>query len=71
MQPHEKGHTTIVTSTNNTTVLLDTPEGKKAYKYTAVMGQESSQQDVFNECKVNEMIDSALEGYSATIFAYG
>ena len=52
-------------------MLLDSSEGKKAYKYTAVLGQEASQQDVFNECRVNEMIDSALEGYSATIFAYG
>ena len=27
--------------------------------------------EVFQKCGVNELIDSALEGYSATIFAYG
>jgi chromosomal replication initiation ATPase DnaA len=27
--------------------------------------------EVFSKCGVNELIDSALEGYSATIFAYG
>jgi kinesin family protein 12 len=35
------------------------------------MGEESSQIEVFNDCQINEMVDSALEGYSATIFAYG
>jgi Cdc6-like AAA superfamily ATPase len=27
--------------------------------------------DVFQKCGVHELIDSALEGYSTTIFAYG
>ena len=26
---------------------------------------------MFSTCNVNELIDSALDGYSATIFAYG
>jgi len=27
--------------------------------------------DVFKKCGVNELIDSALEGYATTILAYG
>ena len=27
--------------------------------------------ELFSKCGVNELIDSALEGYAATIFAYG
>jgi hypothetical protein len=27
--------------------------------------------EVFSKCGVNELIDSALEGYATTIFAYG
>jgi len=36
-----------------------------------VLNNETGQQDVFRCCSVNELIDSALDGYSATIFAYG
>ena len=35
------------------------------------MAQDTSQQQVFEKCGVNELIDSALEGYATTIFAYG
>jgi Cdc6-like AAA superfamily ATPase len=27
--------------------------------------------EVFSACGVNEILDSALDGYSATVFAYG
>ncbi|KAJ3205063.1 Kinesin- protein 12 [Dinochytrium kinnereticum] len=39
--------------------------------FNKVCPQESKQEDVFEECKVPEMIMQALEGYSATIFAFG
>jgi hypothetical protein len=35
------------------------------------MDENTRQADVFSRCKVNELIDSSLDGYSATIFAYG
>jgi len=36
-----------------------------------VLDESVRQGDVFSSCRVNEMINSALDGYSATIFAYG
>ena len=36
-----------------------------------MLNEGTRQHDVFSCCSVNELIDSALDGYSATIFAYG
>jgi kinesin family member 12 len=33
--------------------------------------ETTSQENVFENCNINDFIDSAMEGYSATIFAYG
>ncbi len=52
-------------------VLLNMKAGTKGYRFNAVLDDRTSQAEVFNMCGVNELIDSSLEGYSATIFAYG
>lgn len=43
----------------------------KQFTFNAVLNENTRQGDVFSCCSVNELIDSALDGYSATIFAYG
>ena len=43
----------------------------KQYTFNAVIGEKSQQMDVFQMCGVHELINSALDGYAATIFAYG
>jgi len=35
------------------------------------MDENTRQSEVFSRCGVNSLIESALDGYSATIFAYG
>jgi len=45
--------------------------GTKSFRFNAVLDEKTKQSEVFNMCGVHELIDSALEGYSATIFAYG
>jgi Cdc6-like AAA superfamily ATPase len=35
------------------------------------MDESTRQSEVFARCGVNSLIESALDGYSATIFAYG
>lgn len=42
-QPHEAGHKKIVDSEDNTKVTLATPEGRKAYKFNAVIDENASQ----------------------------
>jgi len=59
-------------NSNGTTLICQFPNGDdKQFKFTAALDETTRQNEVFTKCKVNELIDSALDGYSATIFAYG
>jgi len=42
-----------------------------AYQFERCFGQETTQEELFEGCGVKEMLDHVLEGYSATVFAYG
>jgi len=33
--------------------------------------EKTNQNDVFNKCGVGQLLESVLDGYSATLFAYG
>ena len=53
-------------------LVLTVPGGQpKQFRFNAVLNENAGQADVFTFCNVNELIDSALDGFSATIFAYG
>ncbi|CAJ1422771.1 unnamed protein product, partial [Effrenium voratum] len=41
----------------------------RRFDFDAVFGAESCQQEVFSDCK--DLVQSALDGYNVTIFAYG
>jgi len=43
----------------------------KQFRFNAVLPEKTTQIEVFQKCGVNELIDSALEGYATTIIAYG
>jgi kinesin family protein 4/21/27 len=43
----------------------------KEYTYDKVLGPACSQQQVFDMCNISELIDKVVEGYHATVFAYG
>jgi hypothetical protein len=42
---------------------------REVYSYDAVFGPNSTQVEVFNECR--SLVQSAFDGYNATIFTYG
>ena len=44
---------------------------RRSYTYNLVFGPDATQEDLFYNCSINKLIDSALDGYSVTIFAYG
>ena len=75
MQPHEtqRNDDAVVQCVDATTLVLKQAGGQqpKQFTFNAVLNEGTRQGDVFNCCSVNELIDSALDGYSATIFAYG
>ena len=43
----------------------------KMYWYNKALDEACKQDIVFEECGVHDLIQSALDGYAATIFAYG
>eukprot|EP00898_Chlorokybus_atmophyticus_P001496 jgi/Chlat1/2347/Chrsp17S02806 len=43
----------------------------RAWRFDACFGGEASQEEVFRESGVPELVDAALDGYSATVFAFG
>ncbi|XP_048836803.1 kinesin-like protein KIF12 isoform X2 [Brienomyrus brachyistius] len=44
---------------------------EKAFSFDVVLGPQSSQQDVFEECGIKKLIDMAIVGFSCTVFAFG
>ena len=39
------------------------------YNFTNVLGPESTQEDVFEHGKINEMVHRVIQGFNSTIFA--
>jgi kinesin family protein 3/17 len=45
-------------------------EPPKDYTFDAVFGPDSQQKDIYDMC-IADAVDSVLNGYNATVFAYG
>ena len=43
----------------------------KHYRFNRVVDERSNQTEVFHQCNITKLLDSALDGYAATLFAYG
>jgi len=56
---------------NDTTVQLSTKGGIKHFAFNTSFAEKSNQQEVFNKCGISNLLDSVLDGYSATVLAYG
>ena len=70
----EKGSYSVTNIDNkNNSVELKCPDTKvplKNFAYDSVYDCDSLQQDVYNECAF-PLVESVIEGYNGTIFAYG
>lgn len=44
---------------------------KRCFNFDYVFDESSGQENVYDECNIDSMIDKALKGYHSTIFAYG
>lgn len=44
---------------------------QKGFKFDTILDPYDSQADVFHKCRVHHIVDKVLEGFNATIFAYG
>ena len=52
-----------------TTIFGGTEETTRLFQYDSCFGPATTQQDIFDEC--SGMMESALDGYNACVFAYG
>lgn len=43
----------------------------KHFKYNYVLDEKTNQPECFLNCNIGDLLESALDGYSATLFAYG
>ena len=73
MNLQEKGRNDImcIEPTSPTQLIFTNKNNRRSYNYNLVFGPNSTQEDIFFNCSINKLIDSALDGYSVTIFAYG
>ena len=55
----------------NKEIFISEDSSKRAFHFDHLFGQDASQEDVYKGCKIDSMIDRAIEGYHSTIFAYG
>ena len=71
LQEKSRNDAACIEAVSNEQLILTHKSLRRSYTFNLVFGQESSQEDVFFNCSMDKLIDSALDGYSVTIFAYG
>lgn len=59
----------MVQVNTNTTLAVESPQGKKIFIFDRVFGQDTTQQSVWDY--LHESVDSFLQGYNVSILAYG
>jgi hypothetical protein len=71
LQEKSRNDQSCIEAVNNEQLILSHKNLHRTYTFNIVFSPESSQEDVFFNCSIDKLIDSALDGYSVTIFAYG
>ena len=73
MNLQEKGRNDMncIEPVSSNQLIFSNKNMRRSYTYNLVFGPESTQEDIFYNCSINKLIDSALDGYSVTVFAYG
>lgn len=72
--PHEtgsEGAASVRLDASQSQVRVVEQAGEKSFAFDAIVGPTSSQADVYNTGAVGDLVQSALAGFQATIFAYG
>ena len=71
LQEKSRNDTSCIEPVSNEQLILSHKNLRRSYTFNIVFSPESSQEDIFFNCSIDKLIDSALDGYSVTIFAYG
>jgi hypothetical protein len=65
------GTSSCIEVANPQSLNLHLKNGTRQYTFHHILDERTSQAQVFMETGISTLLDSALEGYSATVFAYG
>ena len=71
LQEKSRNDTSCIEPVSGEQLILSHKNLRRSYTFNLVFSPESSQEDIFFNCSIDKLIDSALDGYSVTIFAYG
>ena len=71
LQEKSRNDSSCIEPVSGEQLILSHKNLRRSYTFNLVFAPESSQEDVFFNCSIDKLIDSALDGYSVTIFAYG
>ena len=71
IQEKSRNDTSCIEPVSGEQLIFSHKNLRRNYTFNLVFGPDSSQEDVFFNCSIDKLIDSALDGYSVTIFAYG
>ena len=75
-----RGDRKVLNMLDDTTLEISSSQGStrdtgsgihKRFRFDRCLGADCSQENFFNECGIQQLLDSALDGYAATVFAYG
>lgn len=70
----ERGDKNIIKLPENSSgaVWIDNSFGQiKPFTFNAAFGEETTQEEMFEQCGIKHLVEMAVEGYSCTAFAYG
>ncbi|KXJ97060.1 hypothetical protein Micbo1qcDRAFT_155816, partial [Microdochium bolleyi] len=59
----------MVQTTSNTSLAIDSPQGKKIFVFDRVFSSETQQDGVWEY--LSESINAFLQGYNVSVLAYG
>ena len=71
LQEKGRNDTKCITVMSNDQLVFINKNIRRNYTYNLVFGEDSTQEDIFYNCSINKLLDSAMDGYSVTVFAYG
>ena len=52
-------------------VTVRDPSLQKTFRCDHLIPPEGSQDQMFSECRLSELVEKVLQGYNSTVFAYG
>ena len=60
-----------IASSSRSTNMSNHRKQTRNFRFNYVLPEKASQQQLYDAVGINELLESALDGYAVTVFAYG